>query len=88
MIIDDKNDANDVANGQLVHDATLCVDVIMVHTTLSDLVTSEIHIESPLLHLAFGLLIGTNPYFFVVDVDLSQVMLHKIIYKIWSLSLK
>lgn len=83
MIIDDKNDANDVANGQLVQDATLCVDVIMVHTTLSDLVTSEIHIESPLLHLAIGLLIGTNPYFLVVDVDLSQVMLHKIIYKIW-----
>lgn len=42
VIIHDKHDANDVANRQLVDDATVCVDVAMVHSTQSDLVTLDI----------------------------------------------
>lgn len=60
----------------------LCVDVDMVHTEY-DLVNLDMHVKPPLLQPNFGLLSGGDPYFLVIDVDSSRVLLQKIIFNIW-----
>lgn len=60
VIIDDKNDVNHVA---------------MVHTTQSDLVTSEIYVEPPLLYPNFLSSYWSRFLFSLVDIDPSQIML-------------
>lgn len=72
VIIDDKNDVNYVANGQRVLDATVCVDFAIVHTTQSDLVTTEIYVEPPLLYPNFLSTYWSRSLFSLVDIDPSQ----------------
>lgn len=57
MIIDDHNDVDDTANNRIVDDAIVWVDVVMVRTTQSELVTLKIHVETSLLHPDFGLIL-------------------------------
>lgn len=80
MIIDDHNDVDDTANNRIVDDAIVWVDVVMVRTTQSELVTLKIHVETSLLHPDFGLILEQILIFFVVDIDPSIVILHKLIF--------
>lgn len=58
----------------------LLFDVVMVRTTQSELVTLKIHVETSLLHPDFGLILEQILIFFVVDIDPSIVILHKLIF--------
>lgn len=75
-IIDDKNDFNDIIS---------CVNNDVVHSKDHDLVTLSMHIEPSLLIPDFGLLIGdilshfSNPYFTLLVIDYSRVMIQKFI---------